>query len=160
MKTSIIAFSGAALLSIAMIPAQAQQDSCNGSEDLGAVTLPRSLTHNPGATNFGPAVDNSNCGTWLNENYVVCLTPTNSCTVNVAVGNSGTNANSFLGPCTTTPASCLSNGTNFDEALIGGTEYCIVVAVSGGFNFGDLDITQTVGDCGALPVTIEKFTIE
>ena len=145
------------------------QPTCNGNESLtGSDTFPfNDSLSAPLTDDFDMTA--SGC---IEEgvDHVTCFRPTNNCSVNITCsypgGSPAIGANLYAGGCDTSPSSCstASGGpgstTIFGFALTGGTDYCVVCESDANITQLDISISEVSGNCGALPVTLESFTIE
>lgn len=159
------------LLFAAAAAAQPPVDTCGADDSLtGADTLPQILAGVPASNDFNLS------GTGCNEqgfDHVTCLTPTTDCTITAecsdgditeSVEGLQIGISVFSGACNTSPASCLdsTSGTGgsgqINVNVTGGTNYCFVC------ERGDTGVTtlslSTAGDCGALPVDLQTFSVD
>ncbi len=104
--------------------------------------------------------------TELGIDEAVCFTPTSGCTVTIECefDSGNLSVNVFTGPCTLTPAECTHTtapGTPSlaGVVLTGGQNTCVVCESDGGSTFASINLTQTAGDCGALPVGLLSFGV-
>ncbi|MEM7587284.1 MAG: hypothetical protein AAF560_28110 [Acidobacteriota bacterium] len=143
--------------------AQPPAEDCTGADLTSSDTLPFFDSIIPTTDDFDMT------GTGCVEEGVdsaVCFTPTNGCTVTVTCeGDSGVQtANVFTGSCTTSPTSCTNTASGAIATISGlvlsaGVNVCLICEYSSP-TFNDVTITATSGDCGALPVDLQSFSIE
>jgi len=151
-----------AIISAQPAAAQVLAGSCAGTTAFGPTDIPGTFTSSntsTGANNIDTSLCTGNNS--LNDG-VICITPQNSCTIAFTC-NGGAPANIdakiATGPCGSNLASCTQNGTNSISsfAASAGVEYCLYCESSSGQLMG-FTITET-GDCGALPVSLQDFSI-
>ncbi len=159
---------------LAAIPALAQpSNTCDGNENLdGMDTLPQTLNLPAASLTDTFTMSGGGCFEQAGDDMVVCFTPQNSCSVNIscfytpaAGGLTGTNL--FQGPCSTNPPTCISStsasgmaATISGASLTAGTQYCVVCSNNFALTSLDVSITVAQGDCGALPVELQHFSID
>ncbi|MEE8526625.1 MAG: hypothetical protein V3T72_22035 [Thermoanaerobaculia bacterium] len=108
-------------------------------------------------------LDTSACGGQNSStDGVICITPTNSCSMTFLCtstnGGATLEAKVATGACADPVASCVASGSSSAVvALTGGTEYCLYCESS---TTGLLGFTLTEStDCGQLPVSLQGFSI-
>ena len=159
---------------LAAVPALAQpSNTCDGNESLdGADSLPQTLNLAAGSLTDSFTMSGGGCLEQPGDDMVVCFTPENSCSVDIACfytpsAGGVTSNNLFQGPCSTSPSSCIDSSsatgmaaTISSASLTAGTEYCVVC--SNNVSATSLDVTISVdqGNCGALPVELQHFSID
>jgi len=125
---------------------------------------------------FNTSQGNCRSGPATQIDSVWCFTPTDDCTPTFELtGATGTESfiiNLVSGSCTTTPdaAACIasvaapSQGADAlldGQPLTGGTQYCIVGITSlTTFSVAQFSFTDGASSCGALPVEIQRFTVD
>ena len=149
-------------------PGQPPSASCDGNENLtGADILPQNLSLGAPLSN-----DFTMTGTNCNEqgvDHVTCFVPQNNCGVifdcaYVPPGAATIAVNVYSGSCAASPSTCIASnsGLNFASvqvALTAGTQYCVVCESSVNVTNLNLDLGVDSGDCGALPVQLQQFSI-
>ncbi len=175
LRSSLLRGFSILLLGLALAgPALGQpSNTCDGTESLsGTDTLPQMLNLTAAAmtdtfTMTGPGCIDQPGG----DDMVVCFTPQNSCTVDIScfytpAGGGTTAANLFQGACSTNPATCISStsggGTQtiVGASLTMGTQYCVVCSNNISITSLDVSIVINSGDCGALPVDLQRFSVD
>ncbi|MEM7352565.1 MAG: hypothetical protein AAF657_17325 [Acidobacteriota bacterium] len=152
--------------------AQPPRTTCDGMENLtGMDTTPQSLNvAAPLSDDF--TLTGTGCATTggASVDHVTCFVPENSCLMNfdclyIPAGAATIAVNVYSGSCTTSPTSCIASdaNTNFGSvatvSLTAGTQYCVVCESSVNATNLQLDFDADGGDCGALPVSIQEFSI-
>ncbi len=174
---------GLTLWMVTALAAAAQpSDSCDGSQNLtGLDTIPHSM----GQTASTNALDMS-ASTCSEQglDHVTCFVPENSCTLQLSCGAIRRGLQVAIniydletavprntpqagpGACTTAPAGCIASnsgtgaGSLSGVSLTGGVEYCVVCEAGGGTPlFLQLEMSGS-STCGALPVTLQGFSID
>jgi len=162
------------LVAVAAAPTVAQpSNTCDGNESLdGMDALPQTLNLSAGSLTDSFTMTGGGCIEQAGDDMVVCFTPQNSCSVDIACfytpsAGGVTSNNLFQGTCSTTPASCIdsssatgSAATVSGAALSAGTQYCVVCSNDVSATSLDVSITVAQGDCGALPVELQRFSID
>jgi hypothetical protein len=143
--------------------AQTLAGSCAGSTDFGPTNIPGTFTStnvSTGANNIDTALCAGNNS--LNDG-VICITPQNSCTIELVCNGSAAPANIdakvAVGPCGSNLGSCTQNGTNSISGFsaTAGTEYCLYCESSSGQLMG-FTLNEST-DCGLLPVELQSFAV-
>lgn len=155
----------AALFLLLVVSAQAQPptENCTGADLDGGDMFPFMGSITPVTNDF--AMTGSFCGGEEGTDAVVCFTPTTSCNVDITCTHSGS-VNVFVGPCTSSPASCVdsNNGsgsvTISDLNLTAGQNVCVVCEGTDSMEVTEVTIAELSGPCGPLPVDLQSFEIE
>jgi len=150
-------------------------DTCSGATLGSGDTFPQSDSGNLDSLTDAFTPTGSGCSNQGGDDIVLCLTPQNSCTVNFTCSVDGTGAisnniyqNLSCGSITGGTACAASNnasGNAFitDFALSAGVDYCFVCdnVSTSGTNTLTISLVESLGsNCGALPVSLSRLTVE
>jgi hypothetical protein len=150
-------------------------DTCTGATLGSGDTLPQSDSANLDTLTDAFSPTGSGCSNQGGDDIVLCFTPENSCTVTFGCSVDGTGGISnniyqsvSCGGITGGTACAASNnasGNAFinDYALTAGVEYCFVCdnVSTSGTNVMTISLVETLSSsCGALPVSLSRFTVE
>lgn len=142
--------------------------TCDGTENLtGADMFPQTLNPPP------PLVNNlTMTGTGCIEvgfDAVTCFVPQSNCTIDITCGLPPNGApdmavNLYQATCSTTPAACQAASSSFpptltNQSVTGGLSYCVVCEIELDTQPITIAITENTGSCGALPVSLLKFSV-
>lgn len=160
-------------LSFALAPTAARAaDTCTGADLSGANTMPVSLPSNVNLLGNDFAPGGVNCANAGGDDHVVCFVPTASCSIiaQCAPNNFDASISMYSVPTcgaitgsTACVASAQGSGPAVNQALTGGVRYCFVCDST---ETGSTDeslllfVNVTAGDCGALPVALQTFSVQ